>query len=221
MLPPSDDSEHYQLEGMPEDDGEGERYTGGDMEDGEEDDYELESFGNMEQEDQDERPGYQQIEPGIDSDGSVRLQPEKKKKKGKAMNVSESGTEYPPFPKRVIKKLASKAGDKISNETLNALSSYTRLFFEQAAGDLGAYARHAGRKTIEDADALQLLRRYLFLFSILHSFAPVLTSTRQKQINLQTTAFSLAQKHLPRELSQEIRMPVANKVLRKRFRKSE
>ena len=30
---------------------------------------------------------------------------------------------------------------------------------------------------------------------------------RQRKINLKNTAFSLAQRHLPRELSQEIRMP--------------
>lgn len=153
MLPPSDDSEHYQLEDIHEhEEDEEDGYAGGDVEEGETE-FEMEPFHEPETEDENEAR--------IESEGAVRLQSEKKSRKGKDMHVSESGEEYPQFPNRVIKKLASKAGDKITNETLNALASYTQMFFQQAAGDLAAYAKHAGRKTIDETDAFQLMRRYI------------------------------------------------------------
>ncbi|KAI5812648.1 centromere kinetochore component CENP-T-domain-containing protein [Pyronema omphalodes] len=115
-------------------------------------------------------------------------------KNKKPMLIAETGTEYPPFPKRVTKKLAGNHG-KVGNEALNTLAEITADFFAQASGDLEVYARHAGRRTIEESDAIQLLRR-------------------QRLIGLQTTVFSLAQKNLPRELSQEIRMPASNRKFR-------
>jgi histone H3/H4 len=79
-------------------------------------------------------------------------------KNKRPMLIAETGTEYPPFPKRVTKKLASNHG-KVGNETLNTLAEISADFFAQASGDLEAYARHAGRRTIEESDAIQLLRR--------------------------------------------------------------
>lgn len=91
-----------------------------------------------------------------------RPPPRKRVKKRKAM--SDLGLEYPPFPSRVVKKLAKATHAKIGNETLKVLTECTSLFFAQAASDLGAYARHAARRTIEEADVIQLMKRYVSLF---------------------------------------------------------
>ncbi|KAH7037116.1 centromere kinetochore component CENP-T-domain-containing protein [Microdochium trichocladiopsis] len=105
----------------------------------------------------------------------ARLKPGKKTKK-----ISRHGIEYPSLPQGVVKRLAttfaknagiSKA--KITGDTLAAIMQASDWFFEQLGDDLAAYAKHAGRKTIDESDMLTLMRR-----------------------------------HLPRELLQEIRMPV-------------
>ncbi|KAI1392555.1 uncharacterized protein F4822DRAFT_132475 [Hypoxylon trugodes] len=120
--------------------------------------------------------------------------------------VSRHGIEYPSLPQGVVKRLAmtlaktagvSKA--KISADTLDAIMQATDWFFEQLGDDLSAYAQHAGRKTIDESDMMMLMRR-------------------QRQTNTSTTPFSLAQRHLPRELLQELRMsvPPPTKVPRKK-----
>ncbi|ROW10371.1 hypothetical protein VMCG_02121 [Cytospora schulzeri] len=109
-------------------------------------------------------------------------------KPGKKM--SKYGIEYPSLPPGVVKRVAQRfAGkSKISPDTLSALMQASDWFFEQLGDDLSAYAKHAGRKTIEESDMLTLMRR-------------------QRQVNATTTPFALAQRHLPRELLQELRMP--------------
>ncbi|TGJ80155.1 hypothetical protein E0Z10_g8593 [Xylaria hypoxylon] len=115
------------------------------------------------------------------------------RKKGK--KISRYGIEYPSLPPNVVKRLATTlaktAGSKgrIGPDTLNAIMQATDWFFEQLGDDLSAYAKHAGRKTIDESDMITLMRR-------------------QRQTNASTTPFSLAQRHLPRELLQELRMPV-------------
>lgn len=53
----------------------------------------------------------------------------------------------------------------------------------------------------------------------LHEF---LTVSRQRQITSDSTMFSLAQRHLPRELLQELRMPIQSVgARRKRLRDEE
>ncbi|KAF3002340.1 hypothetical protein E8E14_006699 [Neopestalotiopsis sp. 37M] len=110
--------------------------------------------------------------------------------------ISKHGIEYPSLPKGVVKRLAttfaktSGAGKaKLSADTLDAMMQATDWFFEQLGDDLSAYAKHAGRKTIDESDMLTLMRR-------------------QRQIGASATPFSLAQRYLPRELLQELRMPV-------------
>ncbi|KAE8443433.1 hypothetical protein EG329_001830 [Mollisiaceae sp. DMI_Dod_QoI] len=111
----------------------------------------------------------------------------------KKVKVSKHGTQYPPLPAGVVKKLATTfartAGSKakINKEALDAVMQASDWFFEQVSDDLGAYAKHAGRKTIDESDIVTLM-------------------ARQRQINATTTPFSLAQKYLPRELLQELRM---------------
>ncbi|KAL1640586.1 hypothetical protein SLS58_006781 [Diplodia intermedia] len=115
----------------------------------------------------------------------------------KSLKVSRHGTPYPSLPSSVTKRLAtsfarSHAGPttKLSKDTLDAISQASDWFFEQVGEDLASYAEHAGRRTIEEADVVALM-------------------SRQRQINASTTPFSLAQKFLPRELLQDIRMPRA------------
>jgi len=161
-------------------------------------------------------------EDGVtDSHARTPIAKPAKKEKRRNMNISALGVEYPPFPKRVIKKLAEQyAGTNISNETLKALQAATDKFFEQASVDMGAYARHAGRKTIDDLDALLMFKRHVFFFrpSIVQDCRLHFSNrfNRQRRVNPHTTLFSLAQKHLPRELSQHIRMPMPPKSRGKR-----
>lgn len=86
----------------------------------------------------------------------------------KRIKISKHGIQYPSLPPGVVKKLAttyartsgnSKA--KISKDTLDAIIQASDWFFEQISDDLGAYAEHAGRKTIEESDVLTLMKRYV------------------------------------------------------------
>jgi len=84
------------------------------------------------------------------------------KKKRKPLPLSRHGIPYPPFPRQVIKKMATKfSGSAISADTLDALAAASDAFFQQASEDLAAYSKHAGRKVIQDSDVVQLLRRYV------------------------------------------------------------
>ncbi|KAK9775157.1 putative Centromere kinetochore component CENP-T-domain-containing protein [Seiridium cardinale] len=110
--------------------------------------------------------------------------------------ISKHGIEYPSLPQGVVKRLAttfartSGSGKaKISADTMKTIMQATDWFFEQLGDDLSAYAKHAGRKTIDESDMITLMRR-------------------QRQIGASATPFSLAQRYLPRELLQELRMPV-------------
>jgi histone H3/H4 len=87
-------------------------------------------------------------------------------RKPKKMKVSKHGLQYPSLPAGTVKKLAtnfartsgnSKA--KINKETLDAILQASDWFFEQIGDDLGAYARHAGRKTIDESDIVTLMAR--------------------------------------------------------------
>ncbi|KAJ4346119.1 hypothetical protein N0V95_005672 [Ascochyta clinopodiicola] len=111
----------------------------------------------------------------------------------KELKLSRAGLDYPSFPAASVKQVAlgfmKSQGSKaqLGKDTLAALVQTTDDFFEQIGIDLAAYAQHAGRKVIEESDVLALMRR-----------------TRKTSSN--TTAFSLAQKMLPRELLQQLRM---------------
>lgn len=88
-------------------------------------------------------------------------------RKRKELHISRSGNEYPSFPPSTLKKLAtgllkSHGGNaRISKDTLAALGQATDWFFERVGQDLAAYSRHAGRRTIEDADMITLMKRYV------------------------------------------------------------
>jgi histone H3/H4 len=64
--------------------------------------------------------------------------------------------------KRLAQTFAQTSGirnPKISPDTLAAITQASEWFFEQLGDDLGAYAHHAGRKTIDDSDVTTLMRR--------------------------------------------------------------
>lgn len=92
-----------------------------------------------------------------------------RRKPGK--KISRHGIEYPSLPVGVVKRLAttlaktagvSKA--KLSSDTVDAIMQATDWYFEQLGDDLSAYARHAGRKTIDESDMMMLMRRYVVLY---------------------------------------------------------
>jgi histone H3/H4 len=112
----------------------------------------------------------------------------------KQKKLSRYGVPVPNMPVGVVRKLATRfararAGSKakISKATLAAIEQASAWYFEQVSEDLAAYSKHAGRKTIDETDVTTLLRR-------------------QRHINNATTVFSLAQKHLPKELLQDMRL---------------
>ncbi|KAF2476262.1 uncharacterized protein BDR25DRAFT_339343 [Lindgomyces ingoldianus] len=128
----------------------------------------------------------QSPEPRTGNKGGARTQ-------RKETKISPLGNEYRSLPASIVKRLAtsfakaqgSKA--KIDQDTLAVIMSTTDWFFEKLGEDLVAYSQHAKRKVIEQRDVIALMKR-------------------QRQITATNTCFSLAQKMLPRELLQELRM---------------
>ncbi|KAL4939054.1 hypothetical protein BDV06DRAFT_225388 [Aspergillus oleicola] len=95
----------------------------------------------------------------------------------KQKKLSRHGIPVPNMSAGVVRKLATRfararAGPKakISKTTLAAVEQASAWYFEQASEDLAAYSKHAGRKTIDEADVTALMRRWVlnvFLGSIL------------------------------------------------------
>lgn len=93
-------------------------------------------------------------------------QPESKSKPKKELKVSRHGIPYPSLPVNVVKKLATTFArsngtrkSQLSKETLEAIMEASDWFFEQVSDDLGAYARHAGRRMINESDMITLMKR--------------------------------------------------------------
>ncbi len=99
----------------------------------------------------------------------------------RVLKTSRYGVPYPSLPAGMVKRIAttlttnprrgsgiggsggSNSATKaaISKDTLNALIEASDCFFEQVGDDLGVYARHAGRKTIDESDMITLMKRYV------------------------------------------------------------
>lgn len=86
----------------------------------------------------------------------------------KRKRISQHGIEYPSLPPAFVKRVAQTAlqssglnNQRLSAETLDALIQSSEWFFEQLGDDLGAYADHAKRKTIEESDVFTLMKRYV------------------------------------------------------------
>ncbi|KAF2205947.1 hypothetical protein GQ43DRAFT_92549 [Delitschia confertaspora ATCC 74209] len=130
------------------------------------------------------------------------------RKQRKGLNISRHGLEYPSFPAVTVRRLATGfsrtqgSNGKINKDTMATIMQATEWFFEQVSDDLASYAQHAGRKMIEEDDVITLMKR-------------------QRQITENTTSFSLAQKMLPRELLQELRIPPTPKLKRTKRKRTE
>lgn len=84
----------------------------------------------------------------------------------KERKVSRHGIPVPALPSGMLKKLSAKFArttgrgkSKINKESLAAIEQATEWFFEQISEDLGAYSKHAGRRTIDETDIVALMRR--------------------------------------------------------------
>ncbi|KAK2058497.1 hypothetical protein LY76DRAFT_55642 [Colletotrichum caudatum] len=136
------------------------------------------------------------LDGGDETHASAQQQQRRRPRKTKTgVRLSKYNVEYPSLPPAVVKRLANTfarssgvSKTKIGPEALAEIQRASDWFFEQLGDDLSAYARHAKRKTIDESDMLTLMRR-------------------QRQTSQTATPFSLAQRHLPRELLQELRMP--------------
>lgn len=134
----------------------------------------------------------------------------------KELKLSRVGLDYPSFPAAPVKKLAlsfmKSQGSKaqLNKDALATLVQTTDDFFEQIGIDLAAYAQHAGRRMIEESDVLALMRRYVTFPLTVHirtdHYSYNADRIRTRKTSSNTTSFSLAQKMLPRELLQQLRM---------------
>lgn len=86
----------------------------------------------------------------------------------KVKRMSRHGMPYPPLPNPFVKRVAHRAlqssglsNTRLSTDVVTALTQASEWFFEQLGDDLGAYADHAKRKTIEESDVITLMRRYV------------------------------------------------------------
>lgn len=161
------------------------------------------------------------------------------RRRRRKLRLSKHGIEYPSLPQGVVKRLATNfargqgAGGtaRINKEALQEIVRASDWFFEQISEDLACYAGHARRKTIDESDVDVYMERYVFSLprniclvlyvSVIQVVVHQLTSkfNRVRLRNANTTKFSLAQKHLPRELLQYLRMPPPKLPVSKRKRK--
>lgn len=105
-----------------------------------------------------------------DVDVTARMRAEGFTSGKKTIKVSRHGIEYPSLPPAVVKRIAqtfakaSGARGKITPDAMKAIMQATDWFFEQLGEDLEAYAKHAGRKTIDASDVLTLMKRYSTIY---------------------------------------------------------
>ena len=109
---------------------------------------------------EDTEPGPKQPQPSVNPAA-------KKIRVRKVSKVSRHGISYQSLPKATIRKLAagflrSSAGSKakVTKDALDAITQSTDWYFEQLSEDLGTYASHANRKTIDETDVTMLMKRY-------------------------------------------------------------
>ncbi|KAK9475835.1 centromere kinetochore component CENP-T-domain-containing protein [Lipomyces japonicus] len=97
------------------------------------------------------------------------------------------------LPGRLIKDLARNLSPRlpVTPDGINAINTVSNQFFKQVGDDMARFAQHASRKTIEESDAMLLLRR-------------------QRQVNSKIKMFGLAHKYLPTELLAEMAISTAN-----------
>lgn len=86
----------------------------------------------------------------------------------KKVKVSKYGIEYPSLPQATMKRLATTLAQqggagkvKLTPDTMSAISQASDWFFQQLGDHLANYARHAGRRTIDESDMAMMFRRYV------------------------------------------------------------
>ncbi|KAL7938330.1 centromere kinetochore component CENP-T domain-containing protein [Trichoderma chlorosporum] len=143
--------------------------------------------------------GLEPEKPNDDIIGYPHGRPKKKKVKTSKARISRHNIEYPQLPPAFVRQVTQAAmqttgllNQRITADTLGALTQASDWYFQQLGDDLGAYANHAGRRTIEERDVITLMNR-------------------QRILNPELSLFNLANRHLPRELQQMLRyaIPVA------------
>lgn len=133
----------------------------------------------------------------------------------KPVKRSRHGIPYSSLPPRITKRLAStflqSLGTKktrLGKEALKAIVEASDQYFEQLSEDLGAFAHHAGRKKIDESDAIAVMKRYAGPNVLARMQCPNANAgNRQRIVSATSTTFSLAHKHLPGELVQDMRLP--------------
>lgn len=135
--------------------------------------------------------------------------------------MSAHGIPVPSLPRDLIRNLASQFSSKqLTKDVLPALDIATHEFFKNIASphpptrrltfsmDLATFAKHAGRKAIEEGDVQMLLQR--------QRIVQVAGGGAKKSV------FSVAQRYLPGELLGRVRMVKGGVKKRvKRVRRTE
>ena len=102
----------------------------------------------------------------------VRKSPQRKivrkPRKPRQMQHSRFGIAYPAVPTGVTKSVANTFArtltgqkSKLSKDVINAIKEAGDLFLTQLGGDLSMFARHAGRKVVDDSDVIAAMMRYV------------------------------------------------------------
>ena len=114
--------------------------------------------------DEDDDSGLEDVEVET---ATARAAPTTTRLKKPGKKLSRHGIEYPSLPVGVVKRLAQTFAQtsgigkaKLTPDTMAAIMQASDWFFEQLGDDLQAYAKHAGRKTIDESDMITLMKRY-------------------------------------------------------------
>ncbi|MCJ1274502.1 hypothetical protein MMC21_002298 [Puttea exsequens] len=117
-------------------------------------------------------------------------------KRPKPLKKSLYGIPYPNLPPGIAKRVATVylrsmglRRLRLGRETLQAIVEASDQYFAQLSQDLAAFSHHAGRKNIDENDAIAVMKR-------------------QRILSTTSTIFSLAHTHLSGELVEEMRIPV-------------
>ena len=134
-------------------------------------------------------------------------------RKTKVQKTSHHGILYRSLAPAMIKKLvlpfihsSGTRKARVNKGVIDSLMQASDCFFEQIGDDLGTFAKHAKRKTVEEPDTITLMRRCVLLPALRRPTNKLTLENRQRQLNATVTPFSLALKYLPREFLQQIRM---------------
>ncbi|KAL9126589.1 MAG: hypothetical protein Q9217_004381 [Psora testacea] len=90
----------------------------------------------------------------------------RKLRKSNPLKYSRHGITYTALPPGITKNIAATFARSIGNrrsrvnkDTLDAIVEAGDLFLEQLSGDLELFAKHAGRKTIDEMDVMTVMKR--------------------------------------------------------------